>query len=270
MLLTNRNIMTNVLQIFNAVQIKLPPRVVSWLPMHHDMGIILAVFVTILGLNLEIMTPRDFVQQPKRWVDQIKRQPIDSQLQGTYAVVPNFALELAARYGAPAAGEELDLSNVEGIIIGSEPVTESAVNAFWETFGKEEYGLRRETLRPSYGMAEASLIVTTPQTPERPIISHFDRERLAHGEAVIVEKSEDSVAYASCGQSVVAQDLTIVDPETRAELADGHVGEIWLHGENRAAGYLGRDEETASTFHNTLGKRLAEGCLLYTSPSPRD
>ena len=264
--LTNRAIITNVAQIFQAVQLQMPARIVSWLPMHHDMGIILAVFVTILGLNLEIMTPRDFVQQPKRWVDQIKRQPIDSQLQGTYAVVPNFALELAARYGAPAAGEELDLSNVEGIIIGSEPVTESAVNAFWETFGKEEYGLRRETLRPSYGMAEASLIVTTPQTPERPIISHFDRERLAHGEAVIVEKSEDSVAYASCGQSVVAQDLTIVDPETRAELADGHVGEIWLHGENRAAGYLGRDEETASTFHNTLGKRLAEGSRVANAP----
>ncbi|PZO99489.1 FadD32-like long-chain-fatty-acid--AMP ligase [Corynebacterium sp. YSMAA1_1_D6] len=266
-LLTNRNIMTNVLQIFTSVKIELPARVVSWLPMHHDMGIILAVFASILGLNLEIMTPRDFVQQPKRWIDQIKRQPIDSHLKGTYAVVPNFALELAARYGAPAAGEELDFSNVDGIIIGSEPVTESAVNSFWETFGKEEYGLRREVLRPSYGMAEASLIVSTPQTPERPLISHFDRERLAQGEAVIVEKSENSVAYASCGQSVVAQELTIVDPETRAELADGLIGEIWLHGDNRAAGYLDRAEETAATFHNSLGTRLAEGTRVPDAPA---
>ena len=266
-LLTNRNIMTNVLQIFTSVKIELPARVVSWLPMHHDMGIILAVFASILGLNLEIMTPRDFVQQPKRWIDQIKRQPIDSHLKGTYAVVPNFALELAARYGAPAAGEELDFSNVDGIIIGSEPVTESAVNSFWETFGKEEYGLRREVLRPSYGMAEASLIVSTPQTPERPLISHFDRERLAQGEAVIVDKSADSVAYASCGQTVVAQHLTIVDSETGAELADGKVGEIWLHGDNRAAGYLDRAEETAATFHNTLGTRLAEGTRVPDAPA---
>ena len=266
-LLTNRNIMTNVLQIFTSVKIELPARVVSWLPMHHDMGIILAVFASILGLNLEIMTPRDFVQQPKRWIDQIKRQPIDSHLKGTYAVVPNFALELAARYGAPAAGEELDFSNVDGIIIGSEPVTESAVNSFWETFGKEEYGLRREVLRPSYGMAEASLIVSTPQTPERPLISHFDRERLAQGEAVIVDKSADSVAYASCGQTVVAQYLTIVDSETGAELADGKVGEIWLHGDNRAAGYLDRAEETAATFHNTLGTRLAEGTRVPDAPA---
>ena len=266
-LLTNRNIMTNVLQIFTSVKIELPARVVSWLPMHHDMGIILAVFASILGLNLEIMTPRDFVQQPKRWIDQIKRQPIDSHLKGTYAVVPNFALELAARYGAPAAGEELDFSNVEGIIIGSEPVTESAVNSFWETFGKEEYGMRREVLRPSYGMAEASLIVSTPQTPERPLISHFDRERLAQGEAVIVDKSADSVAYASCGQTVVAQHLTIVDSETGAELADGKVGEIWLHGDNRAAGYLDRAEETAATFHNSLGTRLAEGTRVPDAPA---
>lgn len=130
-LLTNRSIMTNVLQIFAAVQLKHPSRIVSWLPMHHDMGIILASFVTIMGLNFEIMTPRDFVQQPKRWVRQISRQPMDENFAATYSVVPNFALELAARYGAPEAGEELDFSNVDGIIIGSEPVTETAVESFW-------------------------------------------------------------------------------------------------------------------------------------------
>lgn len=263
-LLTNRSIMTNVLQIFVAVQIKHPPRLVSWLPMHHDMGIILASFVTILGLNFEIMTPRDFVQQPKRWVRQISRQPMDEHFAATYSVVPNFALELAARYGAPEAGEELDFSNVDGIVIGSEPVTETAVESFLEVFGA--HNLKREALRPSYGLAEASLMVSTPQVGERPLISHFDREQLAAGKAVISEKSADTVAFASNGQTVPVQFLTIVDPETRAELGDAQIGEIWLHGENMAAGYLGREDETASTFHNTLGERLAEGSRVAGAP----
>lgn len=263
-LLTNRSIMTNVLQIFAAVQLKHPSRIVSWLPMHHDMGIILASFVTIMGLNFEIMTPRDFVQQPKRWVRQISRQPMDENFAATYSVVPNFALELAARYGAPEAGEELDFSNVDGIIIGSEPVTETAVESFLEVFST--LNLKREALRPSYGLAEASLMVSTPQVGERPLISHFDREQLAAGKAVISEKSADTVAFASNGQTVPVQFLTIVDPETRAELGDAQIGEIWLHGENMAVGYLGREDETASTFHNTLGERLAEGSRVEGAP----
>ena len=264
--LTNRSIVTNVLQIFSSVQIKMPPRVVSWLPMHHDMGIILAVFVTILGFNFEIMTPRDFVQHPKRWINQIKRQPVDDNLAGTYAVVPNFALELSARYGAPEEGEELDFSNVDGIIIGSEPVTESAVNSFWETFGKPEYKMRREVLRPSYGLAEASLIVATPQTPNRPIIAHFDRDALAQGTGVIVDKSETTVAFASNGQGVPAQYLTLVDPETRTEVEDGVIAEIWLHGRNMASGYLGRRGESDATFRNTLAGRLPEGSRVADAP----
>ena len=65
--LSNRSIMTNVLQIFTAAKLKTPLRLVTWLPLHHDMGIILAAFVTILGLEMEMMTPRDFIQQPVRW-----------------------------------------------------------------------------------------------------------------------------------------------------------------------------------------------------------
>ncbi len=254
-LLTNRSIMTNVLQIFKALNLQPPMRIVSWLPLHHDMGIILALFVVAMGLPLEIMQPRDFVQQPKRWVDQLGRR--EGEDLATYTAVPNFALELAARYGAPEEGEELDLSNIDGLLIGSEPVTQAAVEAFLGVF--EKYGLERTAIRPSYGMAEASLLVTTPVYGSELVVRHFDRAELAAGRAVPAEASDATVAYTSNGRTVTAQYLTIVDPETRAELPDGQVGEIWLHGENRAAGYLGRPEETAATFRNTLGERLAEG-----------
>src|SRR5699024_8041186 len=91
--LTNRSILTNVLQIFTAARLRTPLRLVSWLPLHHDMGIILALFVTILGLPNEIMSPRDFIQQPKRWVDQLNRRDTDEGV-SVYTVIPHFALEL--------------------------------------------------------------------------------------------------------------------------------------------------------------------------------
>ena len=242
--LTNRAIITNVAQIFQAVQLQMPARIVSWLPMHHDMGIILAVFVTILGLDFEMMTPRDFIQHPDRWV-----RRLTAGKQATYAAIPNFALELAARHA-----EDADFSHVAGIIIGSEPVTESAVDSFLDAFSMD-----RSVLRPSYGLAEAALIVSTPQTEKRPVIAHFNRAELAAGRAVIEDKSDDTVAYASNGQCVPHQHLAIVDPETRAEVKDGVIGEIWVHGPNMATGYLNRPEETAATFRNTLGERLQDG-----------
>ena len=242
--LTNRAIITNVAQIFQALQLQMPARIVSWLPMHHDMGIILAVFVTILGLDFEMMTPRDFIQHPDRWV-----RRLTAGKQVTYAAIPNFALELAARHA-----EDADFSHVAGIIIGSEPVTESAVDSFLDAFSVD-----RSVLRPSYGLAEAALTVSTPQTEKRPVISHFNRAELAAGRAVIEDKSEDTVAYASNGQCVPHQHLAIVDPETRAEVKDGVIGEIWVHGPNMATGYLNRPEETAATFRNTLGERQQDG-----------
>ena len=252
--LTNRSILTNVLQIFSAVKIQTPLRLVFWLPLHHDMGIILAAFVTMLGLDNEFMSPRDFVQQPSRWIKQLNRREGDTNV---YTVVPNFALELAARYAKPAEGEELDLSALDAIVIGSEPVTEKAVTAFREAF--EPYSLPVQSLRPSYGLAEASLLVTTPQTENRPLISYFDREALTENRVVMVEKGdENAVAFISNGQVARPQQLVIVDPETATELEDGQIGEIWTHGENTAAGYLDREEDTAETFRNRLKNRLPE------------
>ncbi|MDO5453878.1 MAG: FadD32-like long-chain-fatty-acid--AMP ligase [Corynebacterium sp.] len=261
--LTNRSILTNVLQIFTAAKLRLPLRLVTWLPLHHDMGIILAVFVVLLGLPMEMMNPRDFVQQPSRWVKQLSRR--DENDVNTYAVVPNFALEMAVRYGKPEEGSDVRFDNVDGIIIGSEPVSESAVTNFADAF--TPFGLDSKALRPSYGLAEASLLVSTPQTEQRPLINYFDRDKLAEGEAVVVEKgSRQAVSFASNGQVVRPQAMTIVDPETKAEIVDGLVGEIWTNGGNTAAGYLNRPEETAETFGQTLGERLAEGSRAEGHP----
>lgn len=252
--LTHRSVMTNVLQIFTAARLQTPLRLVTWLPLHHDMGIILAAFVTILGLEMEFMTPRDFIQQPSRWTKQLSKRDNDVNV---YTVVPNFALELGVRYGQPAEGEELDLSALDGLIVGSEPVTAKAVNQFFDAFSR--YGLERGMIRPSYGLAEASLLVSTPQTDKRPLIIYADREKLSEGVVEVVEENQDNaVPLMSNGSVVQPQALVVVDPETRTELADGQIGEFWAHGQNMALGYLDRPEETAATFHNTLIARLHE------------
>lgn len=251
--LTHRSILTNILQIFISAELKTPLRIVSWLPMHHDMGIILAAFVLVIGQEIDIMSPRDFIQRPSRWLEQLSARESD---QNVYAVVPNFAFELAARYGQPEEGKTYDFSKVQGVVSGSEPVTEKAVQAFIDAF--EQYNLNVGEIRPSYGLAEASLLVTTPQRAQRLTFKYLDRDELANNKAVEVEKGAlNAVSVTSVGAVVKSQQLVIVDPETKAELPDGSVGEIWCHGANMASGYLDRDGETATTFRNRLGQRLS-------------
>ena len=218
--------------------------------MHHDMGIILATLAMVLGNEFEIFSPRDFIQRPQRWMDRLDRRAEDPEDMHIYTVAPNFALELAARY---AGEKDYDFSQVEAVLCGSEPVTKTSVDAFLDKFAPK--GLDRKTLRPSYGLAEATLIVSTPQTEERPKFTSFDREALAQGRA---EESADGVPFASNGQPVPLMKFAIVDTESRNELAEGNVGEIWIHGANVAKGYQDRDEETAETFGNTIGETLQE------------
>lgn len=258
--LTNESIVSNVIQIYAGVGVHQPMRLVSWLPMHHDMGIVVSTLLIILGNEMEIFTPQAFVQQPKRWVERLSRREGDPEDMHVYTVVPNFALDMAARYAAPGPDmPDYDFSQLECIIIGSEPVTKPGVDAFFNAFG--EHGMRREVLRPSYGLAEATLIVTTPQagkSAEIPRFATFDRDELATGKATKVADGA-GVEFAANGQPVNWMHFAIVDPETKDEVAENNVGEIWVHGPNVAGGYLERKEETADTFANTIGTTLQEG-----------
>jgi len=77
---------------------------------------------------------------------------------------PNFAYEWAAQRGLPAQGDDIDLSNVV-LIIGSEPVGIDAVTAFNKAFAP--YGLPRTAFKPSYGIAEATLLHDPCRPPRR-------------------------------------------------------------------------------------------------------
>jgi fatty-acyl-CoA synthase len=164
----------------------------------------------------------------------------------------------------PTPGEDLDLSNVV-MIIGSEPVSMDAITTFNDAFAP--YGLSPTAIKPSYGIAEATLFVSTIAPTAQATVVHLDRDHLAEGRAVCVAAdSEGALAQVSCGQIARSQWAVIVDPYGHTELADGRVGEIWLHGNNIARRYWGRPEESRQTFDATLRSRLEAGSHADGSP----
>jgi fatty acid CoA ligase FadD32 len=251
--ITHLNLPTNVVQVIDALEGVEGDRGVSWLPFFHDMGLITTLLSTVVGYSFTFMTPAAFVRRPSRWIRELARK--EGETGGVFSAAPNFAFEHAALRGLPKEGEPpLDLSNVKAILNGSEPVSAASIRKFNEAFAP--YGFREQAIKPSYGLAEATLFVSTTPMDEAPTIIHVDREALNNKRFVEVPADAPSaVAQASAGKIGVDEWAAIVDAETATEVPDGQIGEVWLHGNNMGAGYWNREEETTETFKNILKSR---------------
>ncbi|MCW1958472.1 MAG: fatty acyl-AMP ligase [Mycobacterium sp.] len=255
--ITHRAFVTNLTQMILSIDLlNRNTHGVSWLPLYHDMGLSMIGFPATYGGHSTLMAPTAFVRRPQRWI----RALSDASAQGrVVTAAPNFAYEWAAQRGRPGAdeGDEINLANVVAII-GSEPVSMAAIDAFNEAFGP--HGLPATAMKPSYGIAEATLFIANIAPDAVAAATYFDGDLLAEGRAVVVAPEvPNAVAHVSCG--VVARSLRalVVDPDTREELVDGSVGEFWLNGDNVGRGYWRRPEETRETFDAHLASRLPFG-----------
>ena len=211
---------------------------VSWLPFYHDMGLLIGVCVPLLAGHHAVLTsPVAFLTRPARWLQML------AGYSNTFSAGPNFAFEVAARKTSDEELEGLDLSGVLGIINGSERVQPATLKRFNERFAP--FNFPATALRPSYGMAEATVYIVTRKPGEQHIV-HFDSERLSEGHARLSE-SPDGTALVSYGVPRSPL-LRIVDPDTSVECSAEAVGEIWVHGENVATGYWRKPQETEYTF----------------------
>ena len=267
--ITHRAVYTNAMQMIVHGGLDTDVQCVSWLPLYHDMGLMMIVFTAFFGAHVTLMDPMAFLRRPYRWIKQLG---IAAKSGRTMAAAPNFAFELTAQRGLPPAGDHLDLGNVVCLLNGSEPVTMSAIEKFTKAFAP--YGLPATVVKPSYGMAEATLSVASIAHDAAASAIFLDREELGSGRAVVVAPTTDgAVSHVSCGQPIPDQWAVIASPDG-AEAPDGTVGEIWLHGNNVGRGYFGREDETRRVFTNKLQSRLEvdshadgapdNGCWLAT------
>jgi fatty-acyl-CoA synthase len=222
----------------------------SWLPLYHDMGLSMIGFPTVYGGHSTLMSPTAFIRRPERW---IRALSAGSRVGRVVTAAPNFACEYAAQRGVPAPDDDLDLSNVV-VILGSEPVSMRAIEAFNAAFAP--YGLPPTAIKPSYGIAEATLLVSTTAPADVPTLAHLDRGEFESGEVVrVAADTPGAVTHVSCGHIAVSQWCAIADPDSGSELPDNRVGEIWLCGNNIGRGYWGRPAETQRAFGATLSPR---------------
>ncbi|RAV13489.1 acyl-CoA synthetase [Mycolicibacterium sp. GF69] len=246
--MSHKNIMANFAQWMSdyyAEYGKVPPpdaSVVTWLPFYHDMGLYLGVFAPILaGASAVLTSPTAFLQRPARWMQLVASSP------KAFTAAPNFAFELAVRKTSDEDMAGLDLSDVHVILTGSERVNPATLQRFSQRFAR--FNLRDSVVRPSYGLAEATLYVATRTAGEPPAIVRFDSEKLTAGKAERCASGGTPLVSYGMPESPL---IRIVDADTRIECPAGTVGEIWVYGDNVATGYWHKPDESEATFGGML------------------
>ncbi|GAB3486548.1 fatty acyl-AMP ligase [Amycolatopsis cihanbeyliensis] len=221
----------------------------GWIPFSHDMGLIQLLCLPLYtGARSVFMEPLEFVRAPRRWLELLSDYP------EVFTAAPNFAFDFAVDTVPAATRTGLDLSGVRVALNGSEPIRPATITAFAEAY--RPYGFRPEAHRPSYGLAEATVYVSSAG-PEGPTVTAFDRARLAAGSALPAASAEQAGELVSVGRPV-GQLVRVVHPETHRLEPNGTIGEIWVHGPHLASGYWRRPERTAETFEARIAAAPAD------------
>jgi acyl-CoA synthetase (AMP-forming)/AMP-acid ligase II len=192
---------------------------VSWTPLYHDMGLVTAVLRPLYsGYPSVLIDPFDFVRDPALWLR------LMSRWRATHTSAPDFGYSLCAR---KAGADGLDLSRLKVARSAGEPVRARTLCEFTQRF--RSAGFDHAAFKASYGLAEATLTVTTTPLTRPPTTLRLSTSALRRGQ---VRPSSDPYAteVVSCGPPLPHTEIAVLDPDTGQRLSPSRLGEVWIAG----------------------------------------
>lgn len=227
---------------------------VNWVPLHHDMGLILNVLQTLyVGALCVLMSPATIIQRPLAWLRAIHHYRAE------VAGGPNFVFDLCVKRFRAEQLRGLDLSCWKVAFNGAEPVNAETIDRFVATY--ESYGFASQAMHPCYGMAEATVLISGSRRGAGPVFRTISRQSLQMGRAVAANDPHDARVLVGCGRAQPGERLAIVAPVTKRRLAAFLVGEVWVSGPNVTDGYWQKPDETVAAFHGAVAGEGQGGWL---------
>jgi acyl-CoA synthetase (AMP-forming)/AMP-acid ligase II len=228
-MLTHRAVLDHAHCYGKAIEVSEGDRVITWLPLYHDMGLIAAFHLPLaLGIPTVILDPFEWVTAPALFLQAVSRES------GTLGWLPNFAYNLMA---SRVHDEEMDGVRLEGLralINCSEPIRADSHEGFIKRFGR--FGLRRDALATCYAMAETTFAVSQSVIGREVRRFKASRDSLAAGRAVTATDEGSARICVSSGSPIPGCTVRVIG-ENGEVMADGYVGEIHVQSSSLFAGY---------------------------------
>jgi fatty-acyl-CoA synthase len=215
-------------------------RITSWLPLYHDMGLMVMLIGLTAEAAVDLMPPTAFAREPVSWL----RHMASRETAVTSA--PPFAYRVAADRFRAKGDEKLDLSALRQAYVGAEPIAVGVLQHFQDTF--TDYGLAEDTIVPCYGMAETVVATSLCGTKHATTDTSFGR---------VTWQEYDNRHVVSCGQPIDGLTLRIA--------GDEEVGPLEVKGTSVMAGYLTLDGMVTPPdgWHDTGDLGMIRGGDVY-------
>ena len=241
-LLSHKAVLEHVENYATAVQFTENDKIVSWLPLYHDMGLIAAFHLPLaFGITSVQIDPFEWVLVPSLLLDAITKE------KATITWLPNFSYNMMADKILDDELEGISLETMRMFINCSEPVRDASHDKFYNRF--KEYGLKRNALSTCYAMAETTYAVTQTEPGIEPTVLLVDRQEMSKGKVKEINNLELSKICVSSGKPIKDCDIKIVD-ENRKEINSDSIGEIAIKSVSMFDGYRNYPEKTAEVLQD--------------------
>ena len=239
-ILSHRAVLEHVKRYGESIALGPNDKIVSWLPLYHDMGLIAAYYLPLTyGVPVVQLDPFEWVSAPVLLLEAIARES------GTLCWLPNFSYNLMADRIRDDDLAGLRLDTLRMVINCSEPVRAESHNKFCTRFAR--YGLRWEALAACYAMAETTYAVTQTAPGRAARVLPVVREELAKGNVVLASGDEGTRYCVSSGKAISGCQVRVVDGDRRP-VSQGSVGEIAITSVSLFDGYRNYPEKTAEVL----------------------
>lgn len=254
-MVSHRNVLAQCEGIRQTAGVNAESRSLCWLPYFHDYGLVHGILAPLYaGIPAFLLSPLTFLRRPLRWLEAIDRWDI------THSGAPSFAYDACVKAYQKQSGWSGDLARWAVASCGAEPIHHRTINTFTQVFAS--HGFKGNAFMPAYGLAEATLVVSSTSRSEAPHMLTVDSAAL---ELHRVEpRSRDNPGVrelVGCGRPFQGSQVIIVEPGSGLECAAGQVGEIWVSGPSVALGYWRRAEATIEAFNAQVSGRPNEHFL---------
>ncbi len=240
-MLSHRAILDHAASYGEALNVNAEDKVVSWLPLYHDMGLIASFLLPLIwGIPSVQINPFDWIIAPELMLMAISKE------KGSLSWMPNFAFNLMADKIREDDIDGLSLSSMRMLINSSEPIRKDSNIRFTKKFSK--FGFDSSAVSTLYGMAETTMAVTQTFAGNEPAEVKADRLELSLGKLALTDDDKSARVCVSSGRLIRGCKIKITD-DNRQELSSGLVGEIAIRSVSLFDGYRNYPEKTAAAIH---------------------